>query len=80
MFNELYLSWKKKNDFKKVQAVYGAFVLLGLVVAGLVSLLNQHVGETLVEVVKYAAIITIVNTLVWAVVNSSEDNTPTAKK
>ena len=80
MLNELYKLWKTKNDFKKVQAVYATFVVLGLVVAGLVSLLNQRVGATLVEVVKYAAIIVVVNLLVWAVVNSSDESTPVTKK
>ena len=80
MLKETYESWKKKNDFKKVQAVYVAFVALGLVVAGLISLLNRRAGETLVEIAKYAAIIGIVNLLVWAVVNSTEDSKPSAKK
>ena len=74
------LERKTKNDFKIVQAVYATFVVLGLVVAGLVSLLNQRVGATLVEVVKYAAIIVVVNLLVWAVVNSSDESTPVTKK
>jgi uncharacterized membrane protein YesL len=80
MLKEIYQSWKKKSDFKKVQAVYIAFVVIGLVVAGLISLLNQSVGQIIVELVKYAAIIAVVNLLVWAVIKSSEDSNPAIEK
>jgi hypothetical protein len=72
MLKDLMKSWKIKNDWQKVQGVYLALVIAGVITAGLFALIDQEIGLAIFDVAKIGTIILIVNTVIWSLVRANE--------
>ena len=80
--------WNKETDsLTKTQGVYGVLALSLLVVAGLVSLIDDNLGRSILFLAFVAGLTFIANGVVWALVRTFvvpriEKNkpTPTRKK
>ena len=69
--NEYLRDWNKKhNERVKLQYAYAATALTLLVLAGLVGLLNDELGRTLLVYVFAITIIFFVNAIAWALLES----------
>ncbi len=70
MIDEILTNWKKQsNERKKLQNVYVGLFLLGVVVAGLVSLLNESLGFIFLQVALLGFTIYAINVVIWALIS-----------
>lgn len=59
-------TWNTKtNDRQKLQQLYLAIIVVGIIVAGVTSLLNPEIGHNLVLVAIFAIVVFISNAVVW---------------
>lgn len=57
--------WKNRfTQFQRLQIVYGVLLILSLVVAGLISLLNQSAGHVVLVVSKISGLALVTNSVV----------------
>lgn len=71
VFTEATRQWNKSNDrHTKMQHLYVIAALTILVFAGLISLLNYGLGQTLVSIAAALIGIFIVNAIAWALADS----------
>jgi len=71
-FKESLASWKKNySERQQMQHAYLMITLLVVLVSGVVSLLNQDLGQSLVLVAVLAGGIFLINAIVWSILESS---------
>ena len=75
MFNALYnslLEWNRtSNDREKLQHLYLLIVVLSVIVAGIVSLVDNTAGQDLLVITLAAGAIFIVNAVLWSLLDST---------
>ncbi len=60
------IEWDRKNsDRQKLQQLYLAIIVVGILVAGVTSLLNAEVGHNLVFVAIFAIFVFLANAIAW---------------
>jgi len=65
------IEWNRNtNERQKLQHAYLTIAVAVLLLAGLVSLIDSQSGQDLLNVSLFAAVIFIVNTLVWSLMDS----------
>lgn len=69
MLRDIFDVWRKRSDLSRLQYVYGAIVLVTLVLAGLVGLLNQTVAWQILSVTWIAMIALSINLVTFALIN-----------
>jgi|GEM_PF-5609085 len=83
MLKKLYKEWNtNSNQRQKLQWVLALVALSVLVAAGIISLVNQELGLSLLNVAYVAAIVWLVNFVVWAIFVATigmEQATPVTK-
>ena len=83
MLKKLYKEWNtNSNERQKLQWVLALVALSVLIAAGIISLVNQELGLSLLNVAYVAAIVWLVNFVVWAIFIATigmEQVTPVAK-
>lgn len=68
MFNKLYKEWNtNSSERQKLQWVLALVAVSVLVAAGIISLGNQELGISLLNVAYVAALVWLVNFVVWAI-------------
>lgn len=64
-------NWKQAtNERQKLQWAYAAIALVGLVVAGLIGLVDRALADNLLQVVYGAGVLLVVNFVVWAIMTT----------
>lgn len=70
MYKETFESWKQRsNQRQKLQGTYLMVVVVGIVVAGLISLIDSEAGQAILRIVYAAAGLFIINLVVWALIS-----------
>jgi len=70
-FKEMFTQWNTDhNERVKLQHTYVAAAIIGILVAGLVGLLNRDVSQIIVGVSLISLGIALANVLVWALLYS----------
>jgi len=66
------VTWNdKNNDRQKLQQVYLLIVIIGVFVAGIVSLVNPELGHNLVLVALSALLVFFANAIIWNLLKGS---------
>ena len=64
-------NWNKQyNDFSKLQHVYGILAISILVIAGLISLVNNSIGQSILFVSVMLSFAFVANGILWALLNT----------
>lgn len=75
MFNTLYnalLEWNRNSDDRqKLQHVYLVLIVLSVVVAGIVSLIDNETGQDMLLITVATGAIFLVNAVVWSLLEST---------
>lgn len=75
MFNTLYnalLEWNRSaDDRQKLQHVYLVLIVLSVVVAGIVSLIDNETGQDMLLITVATGAIFLVNAVVWSLLEST---------
>lgn len=68
MFKKLYKEWNaNSSERQKLQWVLAVVALSVLIAAGIISLVNQELGLSLLNVAYIATLVWLVNFVVWAI-------------
>ena len=60
------ITWNTKTgERQKLQQVYLAIIIVGILVAGLITLLNPEIGHNLVLIALFALIVFLSNAVLW---------------
>ncbi len=74
MYNALrnaLLEWNRETDDReKMQHAYVVIVIFSVLIAGIVSLIDQETGEDILKVTLVAGAIWIVNAVLWSLLDS----------
>ncbi len=63
--------WNKQYDsFAKLQHIYAATAVATLLVAGVVSLINYQLGQSILFIAVCAVLIFVANGVVWALIRT----------
>ena len=78
-------NWNKKHDsFSKLQHTYMGITITSFLVAGLISLINYSLGQSILFVAMCALLVFIANGVVWALVRTfltpSQEKPQTTRK
>ncbi len=69
--HELLIDWNKTHDARsKLQHAYGVSAICLVVIAGLTSLINYNLGQSILFVAAVTALIFIANAVLWALLES----------
>lgn len=75
MFNALYnslLEWNRTSDDRqKLQHLYLMIVVLSVIVAGIVSLVDNIAGQDLLRITVVAGAIFLINAILWSLLEST---------
>lgn len=64
-------NWNKQyNDFSKLQHVYGILAISILVIAGLISLVNNSLGQSILFISVMLSFAFVANGILWALLNT----------
>ena len=64
-------NWNKQyNDFSKLQHVYGILAISILVIAGLISLVNNSLGQSILFISVMLSFAFVANGMLWALLNT----------
>lgn len=85
MLHEYYGNWlKSTNERQKLQTIYLSIAVVAVVVAGLFSLVNPELGQTILKIAYLAGFVWIVNFVTWALfftaAQNKTQNTPSAPR
>ncbi len=68
---ELLVQWNKRHsDRSKLQYAYGVLAVAALLVAGLISLINYSLGQSLLFIAIILGLVFVANSVVWALLES----------
>lgn len=63
--------WNKNSDrHTKLQYAYGVLSIVTIVIAGLIGLVNYSLGQRLVSVAAFSALLFFTNAIAWALVDA----------
>ncbi len=80
-FEKVVSFWKNRfTQFQRLQVVYLLLLILSLVVAGLISLLNQPAGYTVLIVSKISGVALVTNSVVNSFLPREEKLKTTSKR
>lgn len=75
MFNALHnalIEWNRNaDDRQKLQHTYFVIVVLSVIVAGIVSLIDNQSGQDILVITLAAAAIFLANAVIWSLVDST---------
>jgi undecaprenyl pyrophosphate phosphatase UppP len=74
MTKDIYAAWQRQSDLMKLQYVYGAAILLTLVIAGLVGLLSETVARQILVLTWIATVAFVVNLISFALIRLFSDS------
>jgi predicted lysophospholipase L1 biosynthesis ABC-type transport system permease subunit len=70
-FKEMLITWNQtRGEREKLQHAYVVVAVIGLVIAGLVGLLNDNLSGMIVQVCIFALGVFLANVVVWALLYS----------
>lgn len=75
MYRKMYSDWKRRtNERQKLQGVYLGILVIGVTIAGLLSLFNAEAGRSLVIFAAVSGGIFAINLVVWSLIHNALGN------
>ena len=75
MYRKMYGDWKRRtNERQKLQGVYLGILVIGVTIAGLLSLFNAEAGRSLVIFAAISGGIFAINLVVWSLIHNALGN------
>lgn len=71
LLQSILTEWNKNtNERAKLQQAYVAIVITGVVVAGIITLLNPNLGHTIIVFTGFLFVAMVANAVVWALLKT----------
>ena len=71
LLQSILTEWNKNtNERAKLQQAYVAIVIVGVVVAGIITLLNPNFGHTIIVFTGFLFVAMVANAVVWALLKT----------
>ena len=71
LLHTLITDWNKgTNERTKLQNAYVALIIAGIVVAGIVTLVNPFLGHDIIVIIGFLALAAVANAIIWALLKT----------